>query len=64
MSGLRFKVLKTSAFHNGDILYWFDGTTAETLQKMQTILGFLREPVAHCSEVSTYGLLPVFFYRP
>jgi hypothetical protein len=37
MSGAQLKVLETSLLHASDILYWLDGTTAETLAKMQRV---------------------------
>lgn len=38
MSGVQLKVLETSVLHASDILYWLDGTTAETLPEMQRIV--------------------------
>lgn len=37
MSGVQLKVLETSVLHASDILYWLDGTTAETLPKMERV---------------------------
>lgn len=37
MSSAQLKVLETSLLHASDILYWLDGTTAETLAKMQRV---------------------------
>jgi hypothetical protein len=37
MSGVQLKILETSVLHASDILYWLDGTTAETIAEMQRV---------------------------
>ena len=37
MSGAQLKVLETSILHASDILYWLDGSTAETISEMQRV---------------------------